>query len=129
MKRRFSAFVLCAALCGGAAQAAVTEDSFLVRNTGDLVDLCTAAPTDRLYTAASNFCHGFTVGVFRVLQEQEMASRSRHMFCMTDPAPSRNEGIANFVKWAQADASRLTQPASDGIAAFLSQQHPCPRGR
>ena len=77
MKRRLSAFVLCSALCGGAAQAAVTEDSFLVRNTGDLVDLCSAAPTDRLYTAASNFCHGFTVGVFRVLQEQDMASRSR----------------------------------------------------
>ncbi|HET7880234.1 MAG TPA: Rap1a/Tai family immunity protein [Acetobacteraceae bacterium] len=129
MKYRLLAFALGAALCGTTAQAAVTQDSFLVRNTGDLVDLCTAPASDQLYTQAINFCHGFTVGVFRVLQEEDMATKSRHMFCLPDPTPTRNEGIGNFVKWAQADASRLAQPATDGIAAFLAQAHPCPRGR
>jgi len=129
MKNRLLAFAFGVALCGGAAQAAVTEDSFLVRNTGDLVDLCTAPASDRLYTAASNFCHGFSVGVYRVLQEQDMARKSRHLFCVPNPAPSRNEGIGNFVRWAEADTSRLSQSAADGIAAYLSQAHPCPRGR
>ena len=113
----------------GAAQATVTEDSFLLRNTGDLVDVCSAAQQDPMYTAAVNFCQGFAVVVFRVLQEEDMANRSRHLFCVPNPAPTRNEGIAAFVQWAKADASRLAQPAADGIAAFLADQYRCPRGQ
>lgn len=114
---------------GGLAQAQVTEDSFLLRDTGDLVALCTDTQSDRLYTAASNFCEGFAVGEFRVLQEEEQARRMRHMFCLAEPLPSRNEGIARFVAWAKADASRMTLPPTDAFATFLAQQFPCPRGR
>jgi hypothetical protein len=120
--------VLCLAVSAGSAQAAVTEDSFLVRTTGDLVDLCSAAQSDTMYTAATNFCHGFTVGVFRVLQEEDMARRANHLFCVPNPAPTRNEGIAGFVKWAKADATRMAQLPADGVAKFLSQQYPCQRG-
>ena len=120
---------LCGAVYTGSAQAAVTEDSFLLRNTGDLVDTCTAAQTDPLYTAATNFCQGFAVGVFRVLQEQDMARTSRHMFCLPDPLPTRNQGIADFIQWAKADPSRMSLSAADGIATFVSQKFPCPRGR
>ena len=124
-----SAIALCVALSAGSAQAAVTEDSFLVRNTGDLVDLCSAAQSDPLYTPARNFCHGFAVGVFRVLQEADMPHRSRHLFCIRDPAPTRNEVIASFLQWASANPNQTAQPATDGMAVFLSQQYPCPRGR
>ena len=34
-------------------------------------------------TAALNFCHGFGVGVYRVLEELESA-RKVHTFCMPD---------------------------------------------
>ena len=73
LRRWVPAPVFCMATYGGPARAAVTQDSFLLLNTADLVDLCTAVQADPLYTAASNFCHGFAVGAFRVLQEQEMA--------------------------------------------------------
>jgi Rap1a immunity proteins len=124
-----SGFALCVGLSAGSAHGAVTEDTFVLRNTGDLVDLCSAAQSDPLYTAAVNFCHGFGVGVFRVLQEEDMAKTSRHMFCMPNPMPSRNETIASFVQWAKADPARAALPPADGVAAFLSQQFPCPRGR
>jgi hypothetical protein len=107
----------------------VTEDSFLVRTTGDLTELCSAAPSEAMYTAAINFCQGFAVGVFRVLQAEDTARRSNHLFCQPNPAPTRNEALANFVRWAKADASRTALPPADGIATFLSQQYPCPRGR
>lgn len=126
---RLSGFVLCLAVSAGSAQAGVTEDSFLVRNTSDLIDLCSAAQCDTMYSQAVNFCHGFTVGVFRVLQEEDMAERTYHLFGLPNPAPTRNEGIANFVTCAKADTSRMSQPPADGIAVFLSQQYPCPRGR
>jgi hypothetical protein len=124
-----SGLALCIGLSAGSAHAAVTEDTFLLHSAGDLVELCSAAQSDPLYTAAVNFCHGFTVGVFRVLQEEDMAKLSRHMFCLPTPMPTRNEGIANFVQWARADAGRLALQPADAIAAFLTQQFPCPRSR
>jgi Rap1a immunity proteins len=111
------------------AGAAVMEDMFQLRNTGDLVELCSAPQSDPLFTAAQNFCHGFTVGVFRVLQEEDMALQSRHLFCVPSPMPSRNEAIASFVQWARANPNQMGQPASDGVATFLSQQYPCAGGR
>jgi hypothetical protein len=124
-----SALALCATLCVGSARAAVTEDNFNLRNTGDLIALCSPAQSDPLYTAASNFCHGFAVGVFRVLQEEDAARRSNHLFCLPNPPPTRSEAVASFTQWVNAKADRMALPAADGIAAFLADQYKCPRGR
>src|SRR5690349_2107074 len=96
LNRWLRGFALSIGLSAGSAHAAVTEDTFLLRNTGDLVELCSGAQSDPLYTAAVNFCQGFTVGVFRVLQEEDMAKLSQHMFCLPSPTPSRNETISGF---------------------------------
>ena len=127
--RWLTGVALSVGLSVSSAHAAVTEDTFLLRSSGDLVDLCSGAQSDTLYTAAVNFCQGFTVGVFRVLQEEDMAKLSRHMFCFPNPTPSRNETISSFVQWAKSDASRLSLTPADGVASFLVQQFPCPRGR
>src|SRR3982751_7146616 len=95
--RWLGGFVLSVGLAAGSPHAAVTEDTFMLHNTGDLVDLCSAAQSDAMYTAAVNFCHGFTVGVFRVLQEQNQAHAKSPLFCLPNPLPSRSEGIAGFV--------------------------------
>jgi hypothetical protein len=120
---------LCAAIAAAPAEAAISEDNFLVRNAGDLVALCTATQADPLYTAAVNFCQGFAVGAFRVLQEEEAARRPPHMFCLPDSLPSRTEAIANIVQWVNADPARSAIGATDSIAAYLSQRYPCARGK
>jgi hypothetical protein len=119
---------LCVASLPATGNAAVSEDTFVVRTTGDLVELCEAAPTDSLYTAAINFCHGFSSGVYRVLEEENMAA-ARHMFCMPDPGPHRNEAIAAFVKWVDANPSEKAQPPADGIASYLTKNFPCAHGK
>lgn len=53
-------------------------------STGDLVNLCSTAETDPLYTAAVNFCQGFAVGVYRAVQEEDVA-QTRHLLCTTQP--------------------------------------------
>jgi hypothetical protein len=116
---------LCATILPIYATAAVTEDNFQLRTTADLVELCSAQPSESLGTAALNFCHGFGVGVFRVLQEQQMAERSRHLFCMPSPQPTRNEALASLLQWTKANPQQLTTPPQDGIVMFLSQQYPC----
>ena len=130
IKRWFPAAALCIMALAAPACAAVTEDSFLVRTTGDLLDVCSASQSDPLYTAATNFCQGFAVGAYRVLEVEDKARRSGgHMFCPPSPPITRNEGIASFVQWAKANPDQMAQPATDGLARFLTQQFPCPRGR
>jgi hypothetical protein len=112
------------------AYATVTEDNFLLRNSGDLVEVCSAVQSDPLFTAARNFCDGFVVSVFMVLQEENRAqsSNSKRLFCEPNPVSTRDEAIASFVQWVRADAGRMALPATDGIAEFLSQRYPCPGG-
>ena len=85
--------------------------------------------SDPLYTAAINFCHGFGVGVFRVLRAVDARKSSQPLFCLPNPMPTRNAALTAFIQWAKADPNRLTQPPEDGLAAFLSQQYPCDRNR
>lgn len=107
-------------------RAAVAAADFQLRNTGDLVALCSATPADPMATAAIHFCQGFGVGVTRVLEQTDAADRSRPMFCLPSGL-TRNQATADFVRWANADPSRLAMPATDGVAAFLAAQYPCAR--
>src|SRR6478609_7590073 len=84
------------------AQAALNGDSFLVRNTTDLVDLCSATQSDPLRVAAMNFCYGFTVAAFRFLWNEDMTRPSSHHLCVPVPQPTRDEVLANFSGWARA---------------------------
>jgi Rap1a immunity proteins len=86
-------------------------------------------PVGPVVHGGCQFLSGFTIGVFRVLQEEDMAKLSQHMFCLPSPMPSRNETISSFVQWAKSDGGRLTLTPADGVATFLAQQFPCPRGR
>ena len=125
-----SVMALCLTALPIASHAAVTEDTFLVRTTGDLIDLCTAAPSDPMSTAALNFCHGFTIGVYRVLAEENAAKRTGKLFCMPDPAPTtRNQAIADFVQWAKATPQAMTQSPADGVTGYLVSKYPCKRGK
>ncbi|HTH98190.1 MAG TPA: Rap1a/Tai family immunity protein [Stellaceae bacterium] len=121
-KRFLPVIALCAVLWPVAGHAAVTQDDFTVRSTGDLIDLCSASPSEPMGTAALNFCHGFGLGVVRVLQE---LGRPSPMFCMPNPPPTRNEAVASFVQWGKSNPSQLNTPAQDGVAAFLAAQYPC----
>jgi len=119
---------LAATLPAAKSWGAVTEDNFQLRNTADLVALCTASQSDPFGTAAVNFCQGFSVGVTRVLQEEDAANaRKRPMFCLPAGGANRNQALAAFVSWASADPARMNMPATDGLAAFLAAQYPCAR--
>jgi hypothetical protein len=110
----------------GTGQAALTEDNFISRTTGDLAALCSAAPTDKLYTAAVNFCYGFGAGAYGVLAAAQQADPKLKLFC-APPGVTRNEAVAAFVSWAGAEPERAALPAIDGIAEFLTQTYPCPK--
>jgi Rap1a immunity proteins len=110
----------------GAQAAPVAKDDFQLTTTASLVSLCSASQTDPLYTAAVNFCHGFTVGTYRAIVAEEAASRSRNkLFCPPQQTMTRDEAIAGFVQWASARPNTLQSSPTDGIVEYLSTQYPC----
>jgi hypothetical protein len=107
------------------ARAVPTDLTFQVRTTGDLVELCSAAPADPLAVAAGNFCVGFAVGVYAVLKEVEDAHGAKRLFCPPDPPPTRPQAIAAFLQWAKDNPGQLSLPPADGVYAFLTWRFPC----
>lgn len=128
MKLKLSLLCAAAALLAmpHMAAAAVVEDNFQLRNTADMVALCTADPAEPMGTAALNFCHGFGLGSYRVLAAMQAGSK-RTAFCLPIPNPTRNDAIAAFSAWAKASPARLSSPVEDSIMAFLMAQYPCPK--
>jgi len=108
---------------------AATEANFGARTTGDLVELCTAAPDNATGTAAVNFCQGFALGAVLVEMQNMAAFRGPKLFCMPNPPPSRNEALSEFVNWARVSPDRMSIPSTDGLFRFLSERYPCPQSR
>src|ERR1700691_710549 len=74
---------------------ALSSDEFRASTTGQLVALCSPPPGDPLATPAVNFCHGFAVGVVRVLQEQDAANPgTKAMFCLPKDV-DRDQAVAD----------------------------------
>ena len=118
--------ILSAFAATAVAQAAPSEQNFMVRTTGDLAELCSdTSPTDPMMTAAVNFCQGYIVGVYHVLTEVEQARTPKPAFCLPNPPPTRNQAIAEFVKWAKASPNDSALPAADGVFKFFEVRFPC----
>lgn len=104
---------------------AATKDNFLARNTQDIIELCTAAPTDPLYTQAIHFCHGYLVGVYQYQNDFYSSPGFSPLVCPPDPKPSRNQTIADYIDWVKAHPEYLQERTSDTVMKFLIEKYPC----
>jgi hypothetical protein len=122
----FAAVGIVLATAGTARAAAVTEDNFLLKTTADLVALCSADQKDPLYTAAVNYCHGFAVGTYRMLEVEDAASRSkRKTVCLQQSGQTRSQAMAGFVSWAADKPKVLGSTPSDGFSEYVMQAFAC----
>jgi hypothetical protein len=125
-KKWLPALALAAVIVPGAARAAVTEQDFYVRTTGDLAKLCSTPTSDPLYSAAIHFCQGFGSGAFQAEQLHRAGSRARPLFCMpTDPQPTRNEVTAGFVAWVAGKPEVAQSSPAEGVFEYLMTTYPC----
>jgi len=114
------------ALAGLSLQAqAVTPEHFVVHNTQELVDVCSTAQSDPLYTAAIHFCHGYLVGAYHYQEALYNGPGIKPVVCFADPKPTRNEGVAKFIQWANAHPEYAQDRAVESYSKFLAETWPC----
>jgi hypothetical protein len=104
---------------------AATSDNFMVRTTADYVALCDSQQGSDNYVAAIHFCQGFASGAYQYYLAVAQNTPSARFVCVPDPAPTRNEVIANFVTWARAHQERMAEPAVESIFRYLGETYPC----
>jgi hypothetical protein len=104
---------------------AVTQETFLIRYTQDLIELCTAPESDPLYIPAISFCHGYLIGAYHYQVALQVDPKEKPLFCLPDPAPTRQQGIQMFITWTKQNSQYMGEKAVDTIARFLSTQWPC----
>jgi hypothetical protein len=107
------------------ASAAADQQDFIVDSTDDIVDLCTTAPNDPLYTAAVHFCHGYLVGAFAYYDALASGPEGVRLVCFPDPDPSRNAVIDMYVEWAKAHPEHMNQAPVETLFMFLTEKWPC----
>ena len=103
----------------------VNKTDFEVKTAQDLVDLCTVSSSDPLYPHAINFCHGYMIGAYHFYEVAAKGKYGAHFVCIPESAPSRNEIIAMFVKWAQDNPQHMKVLPVNAQFRFLEEKWPC----
>lgn len=125
MVRKLIGVMFATALLIPTLSSAAQQKNFLVTSTADLVDLCTAASDDPLYTAATHFCHGYLVGAYAYHAAQVSGPEGDRLVCFPDPPPSRNAAIEMYVQWAKALPQRMNEAPVETFFMFLTEKWPC----
>jgi hypothetical protein len=125
--KKVMAFMMLAGLLlpSALAGAGVTEKNFELKNTRDLIDLCTVASDDPLYHQSVNFCHGYLVGAFQYYAAAAAGPNGVKLVCFPDNRPTRNQVIEMFVNWAKAHPEYMQEKAVDTEFRFLMEKWPC----
>ena len=118
---RVLTFALLLAVAGPAISA--TPEHFQVRNTEDIVRVCSTPAGDEHYATAIAFCHGFGSGAYRYY---EAATEAADRFvCPPTPTPSRADVLGGFLTWAKANPAFMSKPAVNSLFRYLGTTYPC----
>ncbi|WP_114639210.1 Rap1a/Tai family immunity protein [Polynucleobacter necessarius] len=87
-----------------------------VLSTQELVNTCKlpASPESR------SFCIGYTTAIYDTYLATRHPQRAKPFICVKQPAPSRDEVIADFVKFGQEDQQVAEKPAAGVFLGFLA---------
>ena len=94
-----------------------------VLSTQELVNVCKlpASPESR------SFCIGYSTAIYDTYLATRHPQRAKPFICVKQPAPSRDEVIADFVKFGQENPQTTDKPAAGVFLGFLAAKFPCAR--
>ncbi len=104
----------------GAAQA---QEKIPVLSTQELITVCKkpASPESRSY------CVGYVTAIYDTYLATRNPKTSKSNICIKQPAPTRDEVIAGYMKWVQDNPPAASGPASGTFLRFLTVRFPCAR--
>ncbi|QWD77760.1 Rap1a/Tai family immunity protein [Polynucleobacter sp. MWH-Svant-W18] len=99
------------------------QETIKVLSTQELSSVCKlpASPESRSY------CVGFTTAVYETYLATRHPQRAKPFICVKQPAPSRDQVISDFVKFAQENPQVADKPAAGVFLGFLASRFPCAR--
>ena len=106
---------------------AVTDANIELRTGADLVALCGVPEGDPLRAVALQMCEGYCVGVYQAILALTTHKGLQPIFCPPDPAPERNEAIAQFVQWSKKNTQYQSDRPADYLGRFLVEVWSCPK--
>ena len=90
-------------------------------STQELINVCKlpASPESR------SFCIGYSTAIYDTYLATRHPQRAQPFICLKQPAPSRDEVIADFVKFGQEHQQTADKPAAGVFLGFLAARFPC----
>ena len=129
MRQIVIAVMAAAALLPLQSHAAVSADSFDLRNAGDLVDLCAVPEGDAMAEASLGFCYGFLSGAASYHRALVAGKNPHPLFCPPEPRVSRADAAKLFVNWGRGNPQYLSEAPVDALIRFAVATWPCPRAQ
>lgn len=116
-KKILLAFAILASLIGNT----YADEKIPVLSTQELVNACKlpASPESR------SFCVGYATAIYDTYLATRHPQKAKPFICVKQPAPKRDEVIADFVKWAEANPQTADKPAAGTVLGFLAARFPC----
>ncbi|GKS70431.1 hypothetical protein W03_24350 [Nitrosomonas sp. PY1] len=124
--------------CLVASVQAATENNFMVKNTQDIVELCSVSQEDKLYTQAIHFCHGYLVGIYHYQNELYKSPGLSPIVCIPKlyhPASvnseaerielSRNHIITGYIQWVKEHPDYLKESIVNSLMKYLVNNYSC----
>lgn len=98
------------------------DEKIPVLSAQELVNYCKlpASPESRSY------CIGFVTGIYDTYLATRHPKSAKPFICVKQPAPKRDEVIADYVQFISQTAPMLANdPASGTMLSFLAMKFPC----
>lgn len=116
-------FIAAIVLLTAGTAVAADSNTFQLRDTEDLVRVCSVPQDDPHYLNAMGFCHGLLVGSYRYYDST--VKPANRFICTPNPIPSRAKVMGDFVQWAKANPRYMKDAAMDTLFRYLGETYPC----
>lgn len=97
------------------------QEKVQVLSTQELINACKLPSNPE----TRSFCIGYATSIYDTYLATRHPKRAVPYICIKQPAPSRDEVIAEFVKFGESNPQTLDKPASGVVLGFLAARFPC----
>ncbi|MGZ8401556.1 MAG: Rap1a/Tai family immunity protein [Methyloceanibacter sp.] len=100
----------------------VTTEDFVLKDAGDLLELCKVQGTSEVAKEAIHFCHGFIAGTYQY--HQALTPKFGRVVCPPENV-TRNDGVRIFTEFLQANPQHLKGAPTEVLMQSWIAKYPC----